>query len=289
MPHMDGFDVMVALSKAVPESITHDVEELDVTRDHVKLEGYLTLPAEANEQHPVPLVVLAHGGPTARDTTDFNPEVQFLASRGYAVLQPNYRGSAGYDPALSRDHELDCRRMHEDVTDATRAMLSSPLIDSKRVAIMGGSFGGYLALAGVAFEDGLYRCAITAFGIFDWDRFIRSKHYEGRPGEYEALLEKIGRPGRDRDRLEEISPLAHADQIHAPVLIAHGTEDEIVDVAQSKKLAAALKKRGVPYETFYRDVMGHGFRNYQDRVDYYHRVEAFLAANLGGTSLTPTK
>jgi acetyl esterase/lipase len=258
-------------------------------RDGLRLEGYMALPAGASREHPVPLVVLAHGGPWVRDTGEFNPEVQFLASRGYAVLQPNYRGSAGYSPAISRVAAYDYRGMCDDVTDATKAIISTGVIDPRRVAIMGGSFGGYLAVSGVAFESGLYRCAITVCGVFDWERFIKSKSDVARPAEYELLTDEIGLPGRDDKYLERISPLEHADHIHVPVLIAHGTEDNVVDVAQSKRLASELKRRGVPYETFYRAVEGHGFRDYRDRVEFYHRVEAFLAKNLGGATLTPVK
>jgi acetyl esterase/lipase len=258
-------------------------------RDGLRLEGYLAMPPGASKEHPVPLVVLAHGGPWVRDTSEFNPEVQFLASRGYAVLQPNYRGSVGYSPEISRASAYDFMKMSNDVTDATRAILVTGLIDPKRIAIMGGSFGGYLSVAGVTFEQGLYRCAITMYGVFDWDRLIKSKDDSGRPGEYELLTDELGKPGRDDKYLEQISPLDHADQIRVPVLIAHGTEDQIVDVAQSKRLAKALKRNGVPYETFYRAEEGHGFRDYKDRVEFYHHVEAFLAANLGGATLTPVK
>jgi dipeptidyl aminopeptidase/acylaminoacyl peptidase len=257
-------------------------------RDGLGLEGYMAVPEGASKEHPVPLVVLAHGGPWVRDTSEFDPEVQFLASRGYAVLQPNYRGSSGYSPEISRaPAAYDYRRMCDDVTDATRAILTTGLVDPGRVAIMGGSFGGYLAVSGVTFENGLYRCAITECGVFDWERFIKSKSDVARPGEYQLLTDEIGKPGRDDRYLERISPLEHADQIHVPVLIAHGTEDNVVDVAQSKRLARELKRRGVPYETFYRAVEGHGFYSYKDRVDFYHRVEAFLAKNLGGATLTP--
>ncbi len=258
-------------------------------RDGLKLEGYLAMPAGASREHPVPLVVLAHGGPWVRDTSEFNPEVQFLASRGYAVLQPNYRGSTGYSPAISRTSAYDYLKMGNDVTDATRAILASGMVDPNRVAIMGGSFGGYLAVSGVTFESGLYRCAITVCGVFDWERFIKSKGDVARPAEYELLTDEVGKPGRDDAYLERISPLEHAGNIHVPVLIAHGTEDNIVDVAQSKRLASVLKHHGVPYETFFRAVEGHGFRDYKDRVEFYHRVEAFLAKNLGGATLTPAK
>jgi len=255
-------------------------------RDGVNLEGYLTLPEVADKHRPAPLVVLVHGGPWMRETLRFDPEVQFLASRGYGVLQPNYRGSTGYAPEISHDHRFDFRRMHNDVTDATKAIIHSGLVDPGRVAIMGGSFGGYLALAGVAFEDNLYRCAVSVSGVFDWDALINSKRYGALPGEYEDLRDNLG---RDRQHFDEISPLAHVDQIHVPVLLAHGTEDHVVDIAQSRKLATALEKLGVPHETFFRAGEGHGFYNYTNRVEFYHRVEAFLAAHLGGFSLTPEK
>ncbi|MFI5336039.1 MAG: alpha/beta hydrolase family protein, partial [Opitutales bacterium] len=142
------------------------------TRDGVALENYLALPEGASPAHPVPLVVLAHGGPWVRDTGEFNPEVQFLVSRGYAVLQPNYRGSSGYAPAISRERKYNFIRMHDDVTDATKALLATGIIDPRRVAIMGGSFGGYLAVAGVSREPGLYCCAITICGVFDWKEQI---------------------------------------------------------------------------------------------------------------------
>jgi dipeptidyl aminopeptidase/acylaminoacyl peptidase len=258
-------------------------------RDGLRLEGYLALPEGASREHRVPLVVLAHGGPWVRDADDYNPEVQFLASRGYAVLQPNYRGSAGYSPEVSDASAYQYEKMGDDVTDATRAIIASGVVDPARIAIMGGSFGGYLAVCGVTFESGLYRCAITECGVFDWESFIKSKSDVARPGEYELLTDEVGKPGRDNKYLERISPLEHADRIHVPVLIAHGTEDNVVDVAQSKRLAKVLKAHGVPCETFYRGVEGHGFFNYKNRVEFYHRVEAFLAANLGGATLTPVK
>jgi acetyl esterase/lipase len=260
-----------------------------VTRDGVRLEGYQALPEGASAGHPVPLVVYVHGGPWVRDVGWYDPVVQFLVSRGYSVFQPNYRGSTGYAPKISHDGEYDFMRMHNDVTDATMAILSTGIIDPKRIAVMGASFGGYLAVSGVAFEDGLYRCAVSECGVFDWERQIKSKSDVGRPGEYQIMTDELEKTGQDRKHLEEISPLRHTERIHVPVLIAHGTEDGIVDVAQSKKLASELRRRGVPCETFYRSLEGHGFYNYVNRVAFYHRVEAFLAANLGGATLTPVK
>jgi dipeptidyl aminopeptidase/acylaminoacyl peptidase len=237
----------------------------------------------------VPLVVLVHGGPWVRDTALYNPEVQFLVSRGYAVLQPNYRGSSGYTPEISRGHMFNFSRMHDDVTDATRAFLGTGIIDRKHVAIMGGSFGGYLAVAGVAFEGDLYCCAVSEAGVFDWKRQIKDESDRVESGESIPILDEASNPAGDLSRLDEISPINHADQIRVPVLIAHGIEDDVVDVAQSRRLARTLKARDVPVETFFRPLEKHGFFNYRDRVDFYHLVEAFLAKNLGGATLTTGK
>ncbi|MBL9215549.1 MAG: S9 family peptidase, partial [Opitutaceae bacterium] len=250
------------------------------TRDGLRLEGYLTLPAEASTEHRVPLVVLVHGGPWVRDTWQYDPLVQFLASRGYAVFQPNYRGSTGYTPAVSTESRFAFRRMHDDVTDATRSAARFEVIDGQRVAIIGGSFGGFLAAAGVAFEPDLYRCAATFAGVFDWEMLIRSKRSDGRPGEYERLIDELGRPGKDRDAFTAISPLAHADAIKVPMLVAHGREDRIVPVAQSKRLIASLRQRNIPHETYLLADGTHGMAERKQRIEYYRRLESFLARYL---------
>jgi dipeptidyl aminopeptidase/acylaminoacyl peptidase len=250
------------------------------TRDGLKQEGYLTLPPGASAQSKVPLVILAHGGPWVRDLWQFNPTVQFLASRGYAVLQPNYRGSAGYSPAISAEHRFDFRKMHDDVTDAARAGAHLEMIDGSRLAIMGSSFGGYLALAGVAFEPGLYRCAVSFAGVFDWERLVKDARDSNRPGEYEQLRDYLGQPGKDQQSFAEYSPLRHVVAIKAPVFIAHGREDNIVNIAQSKKLASALKAQGSPHEVFLIDDTAHGPGPLAGHYEYFRRVEAFLAQYL---------
>ena len=257
-------------------------------RDGQKQEGYLTLPPDADAQHKVPLVILAHGGPWVRDHWHYNPEVQFLVSRGYAVLQPNYRGSTGYSysPALNSADRFDFKKMHDDVTDAARAGAGLEMIDGSRLAIMGGSFGGYLALAGVAFEPGLYRCAVSYAGVFDWESLVKNARGGNRPGEYEFLRDHLGQPGKDKAAFAEYSPLNQVAAIKAPVFIAHGREDQIVDVAQSKKLAAALKKQGSPHEVFLIDDTAHGPGPIEGRYEYYRRVAGFLAQNLGGPLAT---
>lgn len=248
-------------------------------RDGVTIEAYVTLPAGASPAHPVPMVVLAHGGPWARDQALFNPEVQFLASRGYAVLQPNYRGSTGYSPEISHERIYHFIRMHDDVTDSTRGFLESGLIDPKRVAIMGGSFGGYLAVSGAAREPNLYCCAITVCGVFDWKKQIEHDREHMERGLSNELLDEADNPHGDLAHLDEISVLAYADRIHVPVLIAHGLDDGRVDVEQSHQLAKALQRRNVPVETYFKALEGHGFYNYESRVSFYRQVETFLATN----------
>ena len=207
------------------------------TRDGRKLDAYVTLPAGASKENPPPLVVLSHGGPWVRDNWGFNGEVQFLASRGYAVLQTNYRGSPGYGWMFPKSDEWDFRKMHDDVTDATKALIASGLVDGSRVAIMGGSFGGYLALSGVVNEPTLYRCAVAISGVFDWEQLIRdNKYYQYDSDNYARLLRKLGDPKRDPKRFDAISPVRHVDQVRVPVFVSHGGDDPVVDISQSKRL-----------------------------------------------------
>lgn len=250
------------------------------TRDHVQLDGYLTLPHGASPTKKAPLLVLCHGGPESRDSWTFDAETQFFASRGYAVLRPNYRGSSGFIPSLGHDRAFDYRLMHNDVTDATRTFRQLDVIDRQRVAIMGASFGGFLAMAGAAFEDGLYSCAITNSGVFDWETLIREAKWSGLPGEYQIMLDRVGKPGRDRTQFDQISPLASIDRVKIPVFVAHGKEDNVVDIEQSGKLVRALKRRDIPVETFFPDFELHGFSS-PNRVKFYTAVEAFLAKHLG--------
>ena len=256
-------------------------------RDGLPLSGYITVPAGASKQTPAPLVVLAHGGPWARDDWAFDAEVQFLVSLGYGVLQPNYRGSSGYLwPEGTNDYEAAFGAMRDDVVDATRTALRSGLFDPSRVVVMGGSFGGYLALACSVEEPELYRCAVSVCGVFDWAEHVKSKRSVGasRPGEYQLLLGRLGDPKRDQETYEALNPLRRLDRLRAPILIAHGKEDSIASIRQSRLLARELKKRKHPHETFFRPLAGHGFFAAKDRLAYYETLRAFLAAQLASSS-----
>ena len=251
------------------------------TRDGRQLDAYLTLPAGATKQNPPPLVVLSHGGPWLRDTWGYDGEVQFLASRGYAVLQPNYRGSTGYNWMFPQEDEWDFFKMHQDVTDATHAVISSGLIDPKRIGIMGGSFGGYLAIAGVVNEPELYRCAVTIAGVFDWERQVHDKKYNQYDSPvFGRMVRMLGDPRQQPEKFDRISPGRHTDRIKVPVFVAGGSDDETVEIEQSKALINGLEKNKVTFEKMIVREEGHGMGHLDNQVELYSRIEAFLAKNL---------
>lgn len=251
------------------------------TRDNQKLDAYLTLPAGASKEKPAPLVVLCHGGPWARDSWGFNGEVQFLAHHGYAVLQPNYRGSTGSVGRFHPDDEYDFIKMHQDVTDSVKSVLGSGLVDPKRVGIMGGSFGGYLAVSGVAHEPELYRCAVTNAGVFDWALQVQSEKYDQyRRPFYGRLIKKLGDPKKDTAKYEAMSPIKHVANIRVPVFVAGGKDDIVVEIQQSKKLMSAFDDHKITYEKYLVGGEGHGMAFLKHEIEYHDRVLAFFDKNL---------
>lgn len=251
------------------------------TRDGQKLDGYLTLPAGITKEKPAPLVVLCHGGPWARDNWGFNGEVQFLAYHGYAVLQPNYRGSVGSVGRFAPEDEYDFIKMHQDVTDAVKTVLGTGLIDKERVGIMGASFGGYLAISGVAHEPDLYRCAVTNAGVFDWAMQFQDEKYDQYDNpSYGRRVKKMGDPKVETEKFRLMSPINFVQAIKAPVFVAGGKDDQVVEIQQSRKLISALDKSNVPYEKYFVGGEGHGMAYLKHDVEYYDLVLAFLDKNL---------
>jgi dipeptidyl aminopeptidase/acylaminoacyl peptidase len=252
------------------------------TRDGRQLDAYLTLPAGASKEHPAPMVVVPHGGPWVRDDWGFDGEAQFLASRGYAVLKPNYRGSPGYSWMFPEKDEWEFVKMSHDVTDATRALVASGLVDPARVAIMGGSFGGYLAINGVVDEPSLYRCAVAISGVFDWEQLISDRKYDYTKFDwwYATLLRRLGDPRREKEKFDALAPVRHIDRVKVPVFVTHGGYDPVADIGQSTRLISELKRYGVPNETYIVGDEGHGMRHFANRVEQYSRIEAFLARNM---------
>jgi dipeptidyl aminopeptidase/acylaminoacyl peptidase len=249
-------------------------------RDGMTIHGYVTIPAGSSGKD-LPLVVNPHGGPWVRDEWRFNPEVQFLASRGYAVLQMNFRGSTGYGHKLEEAGYGEWgRAMQDDITDGVKWAIAQGIADPNRVAIYGASYGGYAAMAGLAFTPDLYRCGINYVGVTDIQLLLKTlpDGWEVVRAELEA---KTGNAKTKGSQLEEVSPLQHIDQVRVPVFFAYGRLDERVDMRHGKNAAAALRKRGIPVVWMERDNEGHGYRRKENKLAFYGEMEKFLATYLG--------
>jgi dipeptidyl aminopeptidase/acylaminoacyl peptidase len=249
------------------------------SRDGLTIHGYLTLP-RGRKPESLPVVVNVHGGPWYRDSWGYNREVQFLANRGYAVLQMNFRGSTGYGRKF---WELSFkewgRKMQDDVTDGVHWLIAQGIADQKRIAVYGGSYGGYAALAGLAFTPELYACGIAYVGVSNLITFMQTIPPYWKPY-LEMIYEMIGHPEKERTQLEAVSPLFHADKITSPLLIAQGANDPRVNKNESDQIVAALKAKGIDVPYLLKDNEGHGFRNEENRFDFYRAMDSFLAKHL---------
>lgn len=251
------------------------------TEEGRQLDAYLTLPPGFSKETPGPLIVMPHGGPWVRDVLGFDAQAQFLASRGYAVLQPNYRGSPGTNWMFPEADQWDFLKMHADVTSATKMVLKTGLFDRDRVAIMGASFGAYLALSGGVHEPDLYRCVVGMAGVYDWAEVVRdSKHNQYSSGEYGFLVNKLGDPKTDPDKFQRISPINFVDNLKVPVFVAHGKEDPVASRLESQRLIAQLKKYDKEYDVKFIAREGHGMAHLDNQVELYARIETFLAEHL---------
>lgn len=247
-------------------------------RDGLELHGYYTAKPRSDDRKP-PLVLLVHGGPHAQDEWRFDPEVQMLATRGYAVLQVNFRGSTGYGRAFEHAGRGEWgRAMQDDLTDATRWAIETGRADSERICIMGGSYGGYASLMGLVREPELYKCGIDMFGVSDMEEFFTAGDIPDILYGKAYLKSAIG---TDRAEWDARSPTKQAHRIKAPLLIIAGGQDKRVPISHSEMMEKALKRIGKPVETLYFDSEGHGFAKLEHRVQAYQKVLDFLAANIG--------
>lgn len=249
-------------------------------RDGLTIHGYLTLPA-GREPKNLPLVVNPHGGPWARDSWGFNDEVQFLASRGYAVLQLNFRGSIGYGRKFKEaGYGQWGLKMQDDITDGVKWAIAQGIADPDRVAIYGASYGGYAAMAGLTFTPELYRCGVNYVGVTDIGLLLKTipKSWESTRAQVELMT---GNAKQDRERIEAASVTKHADQIRVPVFFAYGEQDDRIDMRHATKLANQLRHNGVAVTWMSRANEGHGYYRWENKIDFYTALEKFLAENTG--------
>ena len=244
-------------------------------RDGLKIHGYLTLPKGSSGKN-LPLVVHPHGGPWWRDSWQYNPEVQFLASRGYAVLQMNFRGSTGYGKKFWMAGAKQWgKKMQDDVTDGVQYLIEEGIADKDKVGIYGGSYGGYVVLAGLCFTPDLYACGVDYVGVSNMFTTLADIPPYWEPFR-EVMYELDGHPEKDKELLKEISPFFHADKIKAPLFVVQGANDPRVKKAESDQIVQALESRGINVPYLVKDNEGHGFRNEENRLEFYRLMEAFL-------------
>ena len=253
------------------------------SRDGLTIEGYLSLP------HPytletakdLPVVVHPHGGPWARDSWGYSAEVQFLCNRGYAVFQMNFRGSTGYGRKfLEASYKQWGQAMQDDITDGVNWLIAQGIADPKRIAIYGGSYGGYATLAGLCFTPDLYACGIDYVGVSNLLTFMQTIPPYWRPL-LEMMYEQVGDPEKDLEMLTAYSPALQAHLIKAPLFIAQGANDPRVNKAESDQMVEALRARGVEVEYMVKEDEGHGFHNQENRFDFYRAMERFLKEQMG--------
>ncbi len=250
------------------------------SRDGLTIHGYLTLP-KGREAKNLPVVINPHGGPWARDEWGFNPEVQLLANRGYAVLQMNFRGSTGYGREFwTKSFKQWGKTMQDDITDGVEWLKKEGIADPERIAIYGASYGGYATLAGITYTPELYACAVDYVGVSNMFTFMNTI-----PPYWEAwrkqMYEMVGDPKVDSLLLREASPVFFVDRIQVPLFIAQGATDPRVNKDESDQVVEALRARGVEVQYMVKDNEGHGFRNEENRFEFYDAMDKFLDTHIG--------
>ncbi len=252
------------------------------SRDGLTIHGYLTLPKGYTMEtaKKLPVIVNPHGGPWARDYWGFNPEIQFLANRGYAVFQMNFRGSTGFGKSFWEASFKEWGlKMQDDITDGTNWLIEKGIADPERLVIYGASYGGYATLQGIVKEPELYAAAVDYVGVSNLFTFMKTIPPYWEPY-LQMMYEMVGNPVADSVQMTATSPVMNADKIKTPLFIAQGANDPRVNKAESDQMVEALKARGIVVEYMVKDNEGHGFYNQENRFDFYRAMEKFLSENL---------
>lgn len=259
------------------------------SRDGLELRAYLTRPSGV-KNIPMPMVLYVHGGPWARDYWKMDRMVQFIANRGYTVLQVNYRGSEGYGRAYKEAAKKEfAGAMHNDLIDSVEWAVENNIADPKKVAIVGGSYGGFAAMAGLTFTPDVFACGVSINGVSDWTAFIDGFPYDlplYRKRGFDIWYDYVGNPlnSAERDEIKKRSPLFFADKVQKPILIIYGEQDRRVKPSQSEKMIEALKMSGKKVEYAKFENEGHGIYWSHNTKDMFQKIENFLYKHLGGRS-----
>ncbi len=268
-----------------PELSRYDLAPMEpfsfTARDGLTIHGYITFPPDGGRSG-LPTVLNVHGGPQARDVWGFDPESQWLANRGYLSVQVNYRGSTGYGKSFvsAGDREWGAK-MHDDLLDAVAYVVDQGWADPDKVAIYGGSYGGYAARVGAAFTPEVFCCAVDIVGPSNLQTLLETVPPYWKPV-IAQLYKRVGNPETDKEFLWSRSPLSRAHDIRIPLLIAQGANDPRVKQAESEQIVAALADAGIDYEYMLFPDEGHGFAKPENRQKFYTAAERFLARYLGG-------
>jgi dipeptidyl aminopeptidase/acylaminoacyl peptidase len=268
------------INPAIAEADMAEVKPVQyASRDGMTIRGYLTLPKGVPAKN-LPVIVNPHGGPWARDNWGYNPEIQFLANRGFAVFQMNFRGSTGFGRKFwESSFKQWGLTMQDDITDGTQWLIKEGIADPKRVAIYGASYGGYATLSGVTKTPDLYAAAVSYVGVSNMFTFLNTIPPYWKPFA-EMMKEMVGDAEKDKAQFTATSPALNADKIKTPLFVAQGAKDPRVVKAESDQMVEALKKRGVTVDYMVKDNEGHGFRNQENQFDFYEAMEKFLSKHL---------
>ena len=257
-----------------------------VARDGLSIPAHLTMPKRPDGAKP-PLIVDIHGGPfVPASGFGYSPVAQFLASRGYAVLQPDFRGTIGYGRAFEQAGWKQWGlAMQDDVTDGVKWLIESGKVDPDRVCLLGGSYGGYATLWGLEKEPAMFRCGVAYVAVSDLELLFDVNWSDNNRGDLDNsaknfYIRTIGDPDKDREKLREVSPLYHVERIQAPLMLAYGAADVRVPLIHGNRIRRALERNNKSYEWVVYNDEGHGFNKLENKVDFYQRIDAFLAKNL---------